>query len=404
MRILLSVYACEPNKGSEPGVGWDWAKHLAKDCDVIAITRKNNKSNIEKINDDHRIKFIYHDIDWLSKYKKRIPLGTQIYYTLWQLTLVRLVIQIHRITPLNFVHHITFNGFTYPTFLSFTNIPFIWGPIGGGQISPPSLRYLFGKKRLKENIRSLWIKLSRYNLLFIFNCRKAVKIICANNDTINRIPLGYKSKVIKMIEIGKEIAENKVPIKNEIFEILWVGSLEPHKAPLLAIKAIEKILISKKEVLLTIIGSGSLKGSLTKYIQNRHLKKYVHLLGQVAHEKLYSHYKRSDIFLFTSLRDTSGNVLLEAMSYGLPCISFNHQGSKEILDDSCGILINITSIRQILDDLGAKIIWLQSNPKIRFEMGRNAVEKVRLEFFWNKKVMKMKSIYEELSNENITSS
>lgn len=34
MKILLSAYACEPNKGSEPGVGWSWATEYAKQHQV----------------------------------------------------------------------------------------------------------------------------------------------------------------------------------------------------------------------------------------------------------------------------------------------------------------------------------------------------------------------------------
>ena len=49
MKILLSAYACEPNKGSEPEVGWRWATELLKfNNEVYVITRLNNKENIEK--------------------------------------------------------------------------------------------------------------------------------------------------------------------------------------------------------------------------------------------------------------------------------------------------------------------------------------------------------------------
>ena len=48
VKILLSAYACEPNKGSEPEVGWKWATTLSKlGHEVHVITRLNNKENIE---------------------------------------------------------------------------------------------------------------------------------------------------------------------------------------------------------------------------------------------------------------------------------------------------------------------------------------------------------------------
>ena len=46
--ILLSAYACEPNKGSEPEVGWQWAINLSKlGHNVYVVTRRNNKESIE---------------------------------------------------------------------------------------------------------------------------------------------------------------------------------------------------------------------------------------------------------------------------------------------------------------------------------------------------------------------
>ena len=66
MKILLSAYACEPNRGSEPEVGWNWALTLAnKGHDTFVITRKNNKKSIKKYllkNKKNNLKFIYYDL------------------------------------------------------------------------------------------------------------------------------------------------------------------------------------------------------------------------------------------------------------------------------------------------------------------------------------------------------
>ena len=47
LRILLSAYACEPDRGSEPGVGWNWVRHLAREHEVWVITRSNNRGIID---------------------------------------------------------------------------------------------------------------------------------------------------------------------------------------------------------------------------------------------------------------------------------------------------------------------------------------------------------------------
>ena len=47
-RILLGAYACEPGKGSEPGVGWNWAREISRHgYDVHVVTRANNRAAIE---------------------------------------------------------------------------------------------------------------------------------------------------------------------------------------------------------------------------------------------------------------------------------------------------------------------------------------------------------------------
>ena len=62
MNILLGVYACEPNNGSEPEVGWQMANEIAKavpDDMIYAITKANNEEFIEKEDYPNNLKFYY---------------------------------------------------------------------------------------------------------------------------------------------------------------------------------------------------------------------------------------------------------------------------------------------------------------------------------------------------------
>ena len=68
MNILLGVYACEPNKGSEPEVRWKMVNEIAKampNDTIFAVTKTNNRESIESINYPKNIKFIYyHEINF----------------------------------------------------------------------------------------------------------------------------------------------------------------------------------------------------------------------------------------------------------------------------------------------------------------------------------------------------
>ena len=47
LRVLISAYACEPSKGSEPGMGWNVAREMAEYHDIWVLTRANNRAPIE---------------------------------------------------------------------------------------------------------------------------------------------------------------------------------------------------------------------------------------------------------------------------------------------------------------------------------------------------------------------
>ena len=49
LKVLVNAYSCSPNKGSEPGVGWNWCVNLANHCELFIITEGHWKENIESV-------------------------------------------------------------------------------------------------------------------------------------------------------------------------------------------------------------------------------------------------------------------------------------------------------------------------------------------------------------------
>ena len=47
LSILINAYACSPEMGSEPGMGWNWCVNLAKHCELHIITEGEFRDNIE---------------------------------------------------------------------------------------------------------------------------------------------------------------------------------------------------------------------------------------------------------------------------------------------------------------------------------------------------------------------
>jgi len=404
LRVLLIAYACEPNKGSEPSVGWNWAISLSKFIDVTVVTRSNNKDNIEKVlTENINIKFVYFDIPLFSKIKKKIIIGTHLYYFIWQLFLPFFIIFKTSIKHFDIIHHVTFNSFSIPCFLWLFPKRFVWGPIGGGQITNFKFLPFFGKKVFFEIFRSIYIFMAKFNPFIIFQNIFSYKIIVANDETLLR--LLFKKKAIKMLETGiesvlsfSEIEEKK--ISDRFFKILWVGNLEPHKCPSMLIDALSQL--NNLNLKVKIIGTGSLNAKLNRKIRKLGLNNKIELLGYIDYKNIKEYYINSDIFVFTSIRDTSGNVVLEAMSCGLPVIVFDHQGVRDIVTKECGIKIPVTNYEEMVIALANSIDYLYKNPNLRLQMGKAAIERIKKDFLWENKARSMVKLYKEILNENTT--
>jgi hypothetical protein len=87
MKVLLSAYACEPGKGSEPGVGWSWVRQIARFAEVWVITRANNRGTIEKALREEplpNVHWVYFDLPRWARFWKKGQRGVHLYYYLWQ--------------------------------------------------------------------------------------------------------------------------------------------------------------------------------------------------------------------------------------------------------------------------------------------------------------------------------
>ena len=155
MDVFLSVYACEPDKGSEPEVGWRVATGMAREFNVRAVTRRNNRQNIKAALgtlDGPKPEFLYYDLPPLFLRLKKRLLGTSGYYVLWQIA-VRWKFR-KELRDANLIHHVTFNGIQFPGFWIGTGKPVVLGPLGGGMICPDEMLPLFGATQRKESLRT----------------------------------------------------------------------------------------------------------------------------------------------------------------------------------------------------------------------------------------------------------
>ncbi|MBN8524360.1 MAG: glycosyltransferase [Planctomycetes bacterium] len=346
-RILLSAYACEPGRGSEPGVGWNWTRSLSNLVDLTVITRANNRPIIEAWEADHGsvgVTWVWFDRSEAYLRLKR-QLGARWYYRHWQRELLSVAEDLHATSPFDAAMHLTMNGFREPGWLWKLPIPFIWGPIGGLQNASSLLVAPQGwRRRTIEGIRS---RLNRLTAKFALRPRQAAKaaalVLGANRDSMLWLDgLGLPSdRCLQMLEAGITAADQSNPAQRDRSSILWVGSDAHLKNPEFAITAFAALRRQETTMTLTMIGIGDTRwAELSTWAKRKGLDTSGILrIRRLPQHDLTQHYRRCGQFWFTSYRDTSGNVLLEAMATGAPCIGFDHQGVPAIMPGSTGVRI-----------------------------------------------------------------
>lgn len=398
LKILLSAYACEPNKGSEPGVGWNWAIQLAEiGHDVWVITRANNQITIENekntLNRLPNLNFIYYDLPYYLRFWKKGQFGVHLYYFLWQIGIVKIAKQYDKKINFDLVHHITFVSIHQPSLLYNLNKKYVFGPVAGGDKIPLYfLKNLKLKYVYKELIRKIWNKLEKFDPIQKKNLKEANLIFTTSKSTKELIPKTYKYKSFNKIAIGiKHINNSPKNIKSDTFNILYVGNFTYLKGIHLALLAFDRV---SNNSLFTLIGKGKYRKELLELQKDLGLNN-INWKDWMDQDELFIKMKMADCLLFPSMRDSGGMVVLEALSFGIPVICLNLGGPGQIVTNSCGRVIDTEnkSEEQVIKDIASALNEIKNNHNLIKELSQGAIKRAK-EFKWEKVVKDTYSIIE----------
>ncbi|MDP4623685.1 MAG: glycosyltransferase family 4 protein [Akkermansiaceae bacterium] len=408
MKIFLSAYACEPGKGSEPGVGWRWANGLAERVGRLTVlTREDNRQTIDRElaklpveSPLRRVTFLYHDLCkpllW-AKRKKLLP--TIGYYALWQWSVTRKFGALA--DQFDIVHHLTFCTLLCPGLWRLKHAAYVLGPVGAPQVNPHYLP-LFGGKAWVQKMRG-WVIHRFPSLPWLRRLLgTAAAVVPANSETRQLLMShGIAAREV-MLDTGAPFTEEVPDARPRVAQpnairLMYAGQLEPRKGLELSLRALAKVPIDC-DWSFDVFGAGPDRDRLADMSTKLEIEKRVKFHGAVPQTELKKSFHEADAFLFTSVRDTSGGVNLEAMAQGLPIICVAHQGVGDITDETCAERVSQESISETIDDLAAAIVRLALDPVRRLEMGRAAAHRAQTCFSWNAKFDLMVKIYEETSH------
>lgn len=147
----------------------------------------------------------------------------------------------------------------------------------------------------------------------------------------------FKNVVLRYIGIGfvkEEIVDRD---KKTNGNIVFIGHIIPRKGPHLLLNILKKLKEDGIKPVTYIIGDDRRNEKYTENLRNtikeNEMEEYVILTGRISDEEKERIVRNSGIFVFPSLCEGYGMVVLETMKYGIPAIVFNNTNLPYIVHD-----------------------------------------------------------------------
>jgi glycosyltransferase involved in cell wall biosynthesis len=408
MNIFLGAYACEPNNGSEPEVGWQMVNEIAKampNAMIYAITKANNEELIEEEDYPKNLKFYYYaPPKWLTFWKKG-GRGIRIYYYLWLIG-AALFMKKQNI-KLDIIHHVTFVNDWLPSFfhlLKTKENKFIWGPIGSND--PIDFKFYDNNKMKVQEVVINLLKYFYRNFDPSFHiCKKKADCIIGINDNVrDKLKLSDQFFFISdsAISVKKsDVATIESNIKSDNkFTIISVGRLVHIKNFKLTILAFSYFIKNNPNILnvkLKIVGDGKDRIKLEKLAQDLEVENFIEFIGMIPLREVKKYFLNANIFLFPSL-ENAGFVTLEAMSNSLPVLAMKYGGPEQFIKNNVEdqLVSSTQEYEDIAKDLAGKLELFYNNKELCLKVGIQNKKDIMDRFTWEAKAQKMKNLYQKI--------
>lgn len=394
VNYLISAYSVNPYKGSEDSIGWNWVLQYEKNYKegdrIILLTKKFNEKDtrrgLKEFNIQH-VELVIVDVpNALNWFREKHSAFHHMYYILWQ-HWAWLWVK-HSGIHFDVIHHVTMNDYRIPSELyKAKGAKVIWEPMGGAQVTPRPLK-VYEKNQLVASFREFVNKSCSWNPFYKKALRSYYKIYCINNETQKQISRIVGKDVPLMPELALRDEYKNLPIRkgnNDILKIVFVGRLIGKKGIAFLVDALSLMPTDMNWELL-IFGDGDDHALIEKQIADSGIGKNVKLMGNRPLNQIAEAYQQADVFVLPSLRETSGNVLLEAMAYAVPIVAFDTSFCRLLKEVDCGVFVNTDqALEGIKEDWCKAIVTLGQDKELAKQMGLNGYKYVNSKLTWDEK-------------------
>ena len=340
--ILLITYTINPKGGSEPKIAWNNFKIAQSACQHVHIVTNQmllkSLNEFPEISSSSRVSIHYVGI---PRILSNIPtiLGDYLKYAVWIHKARAEVKKIADSEKLTLGHHVSWGNLAFGTPLCDLDIPYIFGPAGGGTKKIPTPFTIKALPfEIAEIMRLVVMKIMTRSSFTVRSLKNAKLVLATNSDSYE---YGAKAGAKKIkLSLADSIDTDKI-IPARLYpksrNVLWAGRFLPRKAPLDAVEAFREVHKLIPDLTMTMVGNGPLYKKVAKRIETYGLTHAIHLHNRVGWDELLKLMLESKCLLFTSLRDSFGSQILEAAACGTPTVMHGGIPALEWIDTPAAI-------------------------------------------------------------------
>lgn len=405
LKVLISAYAVCPEKGSEPGMGWNWVIEISKHAFVHVITESEFKDQIEgsikKLPQKNRLVFHYIDVGGDRIRSMCWNQGNWLFYHFyrnWQKQAQKFAQDLLKRERFDIVHQLNMIGFREPGYLwKLKDIKSIWGPIGGITKIP----YGFLNTSRKVDAVKLLLKyyISKFQMMFFPRVISAFNnfdsVICSTPEVSREIFSIYGKMFDIESETGVRLCNRDFKMNNhsEPIRLLWVGRMINTKKLEIAIRTVAQV---NRRITLEIIGDGSDAIKYKKLAQDLGVGDICTWRGWISNSEVQEEMRKCDLLFFPSVSDATSTVVLEALQNGLPVICHKMSGFGDVIQDKIsGFTIAPQNDKQSVIAFSEILNNLLLDRSILPTLSENAYNRSN-SYLWEKKGLKMVERYNKI--------
>ena len=405
MNILYIAYSCLPHKGSEEKIGWNVPLESAKKNNVFVVTKEEHRPIIEEYIKTHNIdnpKFYFVDIN--SVYKNLFKGALYpIRLNFWHKKAYPFVKELCEKENIDVIHQITPVEFrSIGNYGSIDNTKFICGPIGGGEPLPEGLRCYAKGNMTIERMRCFLNRWSKFRYKQTGTLRRCDYMLFVNKETQDYLSDsidGVPYNIYPEIGVNEEEIVYRKQRKNCPSDITFLvaGRLVYRKGHSFLLDVLRE-LPEDLPYLCRIAGDGPERSRLEAKCREYGLQDKVVFTGRLEYFAMAKEYENADVFIMPSIRETTGTVLLEAISKGLPVITINRFGGSVLLNNNCAYFYDGKTTEDIKNSLKQAILSAVSDRQNGLDTSAVIADRAK-QHLWENKLDYYNSLYGKIIND-----